>query len=97
MPLKHLVKDKIETHLLAFEIYFRKGDFTSYFNHLIFGLLFVFFPLLKHMYAYRFAIRQVPADAPIYKESVHHRPRPPVATPVSSPLLQRRYSITIEL
>ncbi len=25
MPLKHLVKDKIDTHLLAFEIYFRKG------------------------------------------------------------------------
>lgn len=24
-PLKHLVKDKIDTHLLAFEIYFRKG------------------------------------------------------------------------
>lgn len=25
MPLKHLVKEKIDTHLLAFEIYFRKG------------------------------------------------------------------------
>jgi len=25
IPLKHLVKDKIDTHLLAFEIYFRKG------------------------------------------------------------------------
>uniref|UniRef100_A0A8C9YXU2 N-alpha-acetyltransferase 15, NatA auxiliary subunit n=1 Tax=Sander lucioperca TaxID=283035 RepID=A0A8C9YXU2_SANLU len=25
MPLKHLVKDKIDTQLLAFEIYFRKG------------------------------------------------------------------------
>lgn len=25
MPLKHLVKDKIDTHLMAFEIYFRKG------------------------------------------------------------------------
>uniref|UniRef100_A0A3Q3BN52 N-alpha-acetyltransferase 15, NatA auxiliary subunit n=1 Tax=Kryptolebias marmoratus TaxID=37003 RepID=A0A3Q3BN52_KRYMA len=25
MPLKQLVKDKIDTHLLAFEIYFRKG------------------------------------------------------------------------
>lgn len=24
-PLKHLVRDKIDTHLLAFEIYFRKG------------------------------------------------------------------------
>lgn len=34
MPLKHLVKDKIDTHLLAFEIYFRKGwqahSFKSY-------------------------------------------------------------------
>lgn len=26
-PLKHLVKDKIDTHLLAFEIYFRKGKY----------------------------------------------------------------------
>lgn len=25
IPLKTLVKNKIETHLLAFEIYFRKG------------------------------------------------------------------------
>lgn len=25
IPLKNLVKNKIETHLLAFEIYFRKG------------------------------------------------------------------------
>lgn len=25
MPLKYLVKEKIDTHLLAFEIYFRKG------------------------------------------------------------------------
>lgn len=28
-PLKHLVKDRIETHLLAFEIYFRKGGLTN--------------------------------------------------------------------
>ncbi|KAF0037930.1 hypothetical protein F2P81_010804 [Scophthalmus maximus] len=27
MPLKHLVKDKIDTHLLAFEIYFRKEKY----------------------------------------------------------------------
>lgn len=27
-PLKNLVKNKIETHLLAFEIYFRKGKGT---------------------------------------------------------------------
>uniref|UniRef100_A0A8C6NUE4 N-alpha-acetyltransferase 15, NatA auxiliary subunit n=1 Tax=Nothobranchius furzeri TaxID=105023 RepID=A0A8C6NUE4_NOTFU len=26
MPLKQLIKDKIDTHLLAFEIYFRKGQ-----------------------------------------------------------------------
>lgn len=25
IPLKNLVRNKIETHLLAFEIYFRKG------------------------------------------------------------------------
>lgn len=29
MPLKHLVKSKIDTHLLAFEIYFRKGLFAD--------------------------------------------------------------------
>uniref|UniRef100_A0A8C6T2C0 N-alpha-acetyltransferase 15, NatA auxiliary subunit n=1 Tax=Neogobius melanostomus TaxID=47308 RepID=A0A8C6T2C0_9GOBI len=27
MPLKHLIKDKIDTHLLAFEIYFRKEKY----------------------------------------------------------------------
>ncbi|XP_010782205.1 N-alpha-acetyltransferase 15, NatA auxiliary subunit-like, partial [Notothenia coriiceps] len=27
MPLKHLVKDKIDTHLMAFEIYFRKEKY----------------------------------------------------------------------
>ncbi len=26
IPLKNLVRNKIETHLLAFEIYFRKGQ-----------------------------------------------------------------------
>lgn len=26
IPLKNLVRKKVETHLLAFEIYFRKGE-----------------------------------------------------------------------
>ena len=26
IPLKNLVRNKLETHLLAFEIYFRKGQ-----------------------------------------------------------------------
>ncbi len=46
-PLKNLVKNKIDTHLLAFEIYFRKGIcFTSTFvqsNNSFF--LFGFFAL----------------------------------------------------
>ncbi len=29
IPLKNLVRNKIETHLLAFEIYFRKGQTGS--------------------------------------------------------------------
>ena len=31
-PLKNLVKNKIETHLLAFEIYFRKGTTHAHQN-----------------------------------------------------------------
>ena len=29
IPLKNLVRNKIETHLLAFEIYFRKGQMDA--------------------------------------------------------------------
>lgn len=29
IPLKNLVQNKIETHLLAFEIYLRKGESSS--------------------------------------------------------------------
>ena len=29
IPLKNLVRNKIETHLLAFEIYFRKGQLRT--------------------------------------------------------------------
>ncbi len=42
-PLKNLVKNKIDTHLLAFEIYFRKGKyFTSPFVECIFFFLLMF-------------------------------------------------------
>lgn len=55
MPLKYLVKDKIDTHLLAFEIYFRKGwqahSFKSDFNDLIFAFaLLLLFISLTHIY-----------------------------------------------
>lgn len=50
MPLKHLVKDKIETHLLAFEIYFRKGLLASVLNYSIVGVCFVFSPIKTFMH-----------------------------------------------
>lgn len=41
MPLKHLVKEKIDTHLLAFEIYFRKGGGCL---HLLFSPVIISIP-----------------------------------------------------
>lgn len=30
LPLRTLAADRIETHLMAFEIYFRKGNYVEY-------------------------------------------------------------------
>lgn len=86
MPLKHLVKEKIDTHLLAFEIYFRKGGWG--------GVLLA----LRRCPPPRFTrsrassrFREIRVDAPVNQRRLGHRPRPPVAAPVSSPLLQRRW------
>ena len=46
MPLKHLVKDKIDTHLLAFEIYFRKGLIVVVYSR-FFSLILCSCPTLR--------------------------------------------------
>lgn len=53
-PLKNLVKDEIETHLLAFEIYFRKGESGSImhksglFAHMFWLIIFLVIYLSAH-------------------------------------------------
>lgn len=73
MPLKHLVKDKIDTHLMAFEIYFRKG-WQAYFNSLTShrsGLIFILFSP-SHTYGLSCLFRKIPVDAPVSEESIGH-------------------------
>lgn len=84
MPLKHLVKEKIDTHLLAFEIYFRKGE-----QRLLFLSCPPLFSQLKCFFSFSF--REIHVNAAVSQTSLGHRAGPPVAAPVSSSLFQRRY------
>lgn len=89
MPLKQLVKDKIDTHLLAFEIYFRKGCPLNILRpSFIFALKVI--PFSSNVNFCCFPARKIPVDATISEEGVGHRPGPPVASPVFGALLQRR-------
>lgn len=69
IPLKNLVRCKIETHLLAFEIYFRKGSCLMMpFSWFLFGVCST---SLTDLFGFG-SSRQVPADAPVHKESLSH-------------------------
>lgn len=78
MPLKHLVKDKIDTHLLAFEIYFRKGwrahlfklDSTDF--SLVFTVLMIFQFCFTQIYNPSSLCRKIPVDAPVSERSIGH-------------------------
>lgn len=84
IPLKHLVKEKIDTHLLAFEIYFRKGG-----QRLLLRSCPHHFSQFLTVSSFR--LREIHVDAPVNQKSLGHRPGPPVAAPVSCSLFQRRY------
>lgn len=78
IPLKNLVRNKIETHLFAFEIYFRKGEglpaVTFLFGRCIKSFCFDFY-------------REIPVDAPVDKEGCCNRAFQPMAAPVSGAFL----------
>lgn len=83
IPLKNLVRNKIETHLLAFEIYFRKGSpLLALLSHAL--LVSVITTVCFH------SSREVPVDAAVDKEGRSHRAFQSMAAPVSSAFLQRR-------
>lgn len=46
-PLKNLVKNKIETHLFAFEIYFRKGKWETLLKKKVISQTRSYFPSVK--------------------------------------------------
>ena len=89
IPLKNLVRNQIETHLLAFEIYFRKGPCTHHASHSFMHSQQVTIPTILNIICL-LSCREVPVDASVHQEGCGHRAVQPMAAPVSGALLQRR-------
>lgn len=67
IPLKNLVRNKIETHLLAFEIYFRKGLSSCWPDRATFlTLISLVLTICLHF------SREVPPDVAVSKEGRSH-------------------------